>query len=363
MLEGLAGSDTCASQSMMIRFPASGVETGEELMWLEPELKIHAPEIGRAWYNTAPLAMRELRGRVVLVDFWDYTCSNCLRTLPYIKEWHRRYHDKGLTVIGVHSPEFSFARTAEHVEQAIRQQGLEYPIVLDNEFQIWQSFANRCWPTKYLIDQGGYVRYYHMGEGGYEETEAAIHALLHEVDPALELPRVAEPVRGTDHPGARCYPVTPELYLGAARGRLGNKDGYAENKVKDYGATSGCQPDLAYLEGPWFASKEFIASCPLDNNPSRLRVRCTAAEINLVMSAEEIGGALAEIRIDGAPVQAGDAGEDIQSSGGKSTVAVREPRMYRLLKSGRADSRLVEISTMSPGIEAYAFTFVSCVME
>ena len=332
-------------------------------MWLEPEMKIHAPEIGRAWYNTAPLAMRELRGRVVLVDFWDYTCSNCLRTLPYLKEWHRRYRDKGLAVIGVHSPEFSFARTAQHVEQAIREQELEYPIVLDSEFQIWQSFANRCWPTKYLIDQGGYVRYYHLGEGGYAETENAIQTLLHEIDPALALPPVVEPLRGTDRPGARCYPVTPELYLGAARGRLGNQGGYAENEVKDYQAPGDGQPDLAWLEGPWFASKEFVASCPLENRPSRLRVRCTAAEVNLVMSAEEIGGAVAELRIDGAPVAAEEAGEDVGFDGGRTPLAVREPRMYRLLKSNRAEARLVELSTLSPGLEAYAFTFVSCVVE
>lgn len=332
-------------------------------MWLEPEMKIHAPEIGRAWYNTAPLAMRDLRGRVVLVDFWDYTCSNCLRTLPYLKEWHRRYRDKGLTVIGVHSPEFSFARTAEHVERAIQQQGMEYPVVLDSEFQIWQSFANRCWPTKYLIGQKGYVRYYHLGEGGYSETENAIQTLLHEIDPALALPPVVEPLRDTDRPGARCYPVTPELYLGAARGRLGNKGGYAENEVKDYQQSGGFSPDVAWLEGPWFSSKEFIASCPLEDRPSWLRVRCTAAEVNLVMSAEEAGGVAAELRINGAPLRAEEIGEDVQSSGGRSTIAVREPRMYRLLKSSSAESRLIELSTLSPGLEAYAFTFVSCAAE
>lgn len=332
-------------------------------MWLEPEMKIHAPEIGRAWYNTAPLAMRELRGRVVLVDFWDYTCSNCLRTLPYLKEWYRRYRDQGLTVIGVHSPEFNFARTAEHVEQAIREQGLEYPILLDNEFQVWQSFANRCWPAKYLIDKDGYVRYYHLGEGGYTETETAIQTLLHEADPALRLPPVVEPLRGTDQPGARCYPVTPELYLGAARGRLGNKEGYAENEVRDYAAASNFQPDVAFLEGPWFASKEFIASCPLPDRPSRLQVRCTAAEVNLVMSAAETSGIEIELLVDGAPLIPDEAGEDVRLSGSRYVVRVHEPRMYRLLKSNRVATRLISLSAREPGLAAYAFTFVSCVME
>ena len=332
-------------------------------MWLEPEMKIHAPEIGRAWYNTAPLAMQGLRGRVVLVDFWDYTCSNCLRTLPYMKEWHRRYQERGLTVIGVHSPEFNFARTAEHVERAIREQGLEYPILLDSEFQVWQSFANRCWPAKYLIDKESYVRYYYLGEGGYVETETAIQTLLHEIDPALRLPPVVEPLRKTDQPGARCYPVTPELYLGAARGRLANKEGYAENEVRDYVAARNVQPDVACLEGPWFASKEFIASCPLEKQPSRLQVRCTAAEVNMVMNAMETGGTEVELLVDGAPVLSAEAGEDVRQSGGRSMVPVHEPRMYRLLKSNRVAGRLITLSVRSPGLEAYAFTFVSCVME
>lgn len=332
-------------------------------MWLEPEIKIHAPEIGRAWINSPPLSMRGLRGQVVLVDFWDYTCGNCLRTLPYVKEWHRRYLDKGLTIIGVHAPEFNFARTAEHVERAIRKYGLEYPIVLDNEFQIWQSFTNRCWPAKYLIDKEGYVRYYHFGEGGYGETEDAIQKLLREINPQVILPAPMEPVRKTDEPGTRCYPVTPELYLGSARGRLGNESGYAENDVKDYQAAADYLPDLAYLDGPWFASKEFIAACPLDGRPSRLLIRYTAAEVNLVMSAQEAGLGVVRIQLDGQPVVAEEAGEDVRHDREGTVISVPEPRMYRLVKNNKVGSRLLELSTSTRGFEAYAFTFVSCAIE
>jgi len=128
---------------------------------------VRAPEIGRLWFNSPPLSMRQLRGRVVLVDFWDYTCVNCIRTLPYIKEWHKRYADKGLTVIGVHSPEFLFARYESNVERGIEEFGLTYPIVVDSNMELWQAFANRYWPSKYLIDSNGYLRYAHFGEGAY----------------------------------------------------------------------------------------------------------------------------------------------------------------------------------------------------
>jgi thiol-disulfide isomerase/thioredoxin len=330
-------------------------------MWLEPELKIHAPEIGRAWINSAPLSIRNLRGRVVLVDFWDYTCVNCLRTLPYVREWHKRYEDKRLTIIGVHSPEFSFARGSGLVEKAIRDQALHYPIVLDNEFQIWQSFANRVWPTKYLIDKDGFVRFYQLGEGGYGETEEAIQKLLREINPKLALPPLMELVRATDKPGAHCYPVTPELYMGAGRGRLGNESGFAEDEVKDYKPPRDYVPDLTYLDGPWFASKEFIAACPLEKRPSRILLRYSAAEVNLVMGAAEDSEAIVEIKLDGQLIGEEDAGEDVRHGGHMAEVVVKEPRMYRLVKSSTVSSRVLELSTSNPGLEAYAFTFVSCV--
>lgn len=330
-------------------------------MWLEPEVKIHAPEVGRAWINSAPLSTRDLRGRVILVDFWDYTCVNCIRTLPYVREWHRRYQDKGLTVIGVHSPEFSFARTSGLVERAIRDHGLEYPIVMDNEFQIWQSFANRVWPTKYLIDKDGYVRFYQLGEGGYGETEEAIQKLLREINPKLVLPPPMQAVREADKPGAHCAPVTPELYMGAARGRLGNESGYAENEVKDYQPPKDYVPDLAYLDGPWFASKEFIAACPLEGRASRVILRYSAAEVNMVMGAAEEREAIVEIKLDGRLMDDREAGEDIRREGNMAAIVVKEPRMYRLVKSDTVKTRVLELSTFNPGLEAYALTFVSCV--
>lgn len=178
---------------------------------------VRAPEIGRIWFNSPPLTMRQLRGRAVLIDFWDYTCVNCIRTLPYLKEWHERYKDKGLTVIGVHTPEFLFARYETNVERGIEEFGLSYPIVVDSNFELWEAFANRYWPTKYMIDAEGYLRYAHFGEGAYQETEQAIQELLREINPEIALPPLMAPLRESDAQGAVCYRPTAELYLGHKR--------------------------------------------------------------------------------------------------------------------------------------------------
>lgn len=332
-------------------------------MWLDTKERIHAPEIGRRWINSAPIMLADLRGRVAMVDFWDYTCVNCLRTLPYLKEWDRRYRDSGLAIVGVHAPEFHFAHNPSNVESAVESLGLRYPIVLDNNYQIWHAYSNRCWPAKYLIDAAGYVRYYHFGEGGYRETEEAIQKLLREINPALELPEPMAPLRDTDRPGARCAPVTPELYLGFKRGRLGNESGYAANEVRDYDAGKNIAPDVAWLDGPWYASEEAVESCPLDERPSRLLLRCRGAEINLVMSPPESVSAVVELRLDGKPLAASESGEDVEFHDGKSVVAVDQPRMYRLIRGTGAASRKVEILTRTPGLGVYAFTFVSCVEE
>ena len=210
--------------------------------------KVRAPEIGRVWLNSTPLSFRQLRGRAVLVDFWDYTCVNCIRTLPYVQAWHERYRDKGLTVIGVHTPEFMFAQYESNVERGIREFGLTYPIVIDSNREIWKAFANRYWPTKYLLDKDGYLRYGHFGEGGYGECEQVIQELLREIDPTIQLPALLEPLREEDHMGAVCYRATGELYLGNRRGRIGNEGGFKEDQIADYSFTGDARGEFLLRE-------------------------------------------------------------------------------------------------------------------
>ena len=326
--------------------------------------QVHAPEIGQPWVNSPPLTLRSLRGRVVLVDFWDYTCVNCIRTLPYLLEWQRRYSDKGLTVVGVHAPEFDFARSKELVAAAIARLGIPYPIVLDNAYMIWQAFANKCWPAKYLIDKDGYIRYFHFGEGDYQSTEDAIQTLLREVSPSIELGPLMEPLGDTDRPGAACYRATPELYLGHQRGRIGNPGGFQhrdEPRAGDYNLPAELAADVFYLSGPWQSRPESICSAADSaGDPAGLLVYYTAKEVNLVMAPNGEPQTV-EVLQDGRPLARKDAGEDVRyTAAGESIVEVETPRMYNLVRNAQIGQHLLQLVARRPGLECFAFTFVTC---
>jgi len=305
---------------------------------------VHAPEFGQLWLNTAfPLSLRSLRGQVVLVDFWDYTCVNCIRTLPYLKEWNARYSGKGLTIVGVHTPEFYFASVTELVQLAVRDFGITYPVVLDNDYQIWQAFANRYWPAKYLVDPDGYMRYFTPGEGNYGETETAIQALLRERDPAVQLPPVMQPLRALDQPGVLqvCRRPTPELYLGSKR---------SDEKRN---------AELLRIQGEWVEREDSLAAKP---NPwASMELRYEAAEVNLVLaSSAECPVARLEIRDKGKPVSPEARGVDVQQANdGATYVEISRPRMYSLLRRGTFAEGTMEMRTSSPGLEFFAFTFVT----
>lgn len=330
----------------------------------EDEGPIPAPEFppNVQWLQGGPLSMASLRGKVVLIDFWDYTCANCLRTLPYVKAWDQRYAQHGLVVIGVHAPEFSFARESGNVMRAIREQGLLYPIALDNEYAIWQAWANRFWPAKYLVDGNGYVRYFHFGEGAYDETEQAIQHVLREAFPQVLLPGVLDPVRAEDAPGAVCYRVTPEVYLGYARGQYGNVRDVQPDRPATY-ADPGMHTDgFAYLDGDWLLSAEYVARPAGAGAESRLILPYMAKEVNLVIHPPSFGGAATiSVTQDGAPLAAEDAGEDVQAGSAVSTMTVDTPRMYRVVNNRAIGRHELTLSTTSDGVALYAFTFISCV--
>ncbi len=326
--------------------------------------QVRAPEIGRVWLNSPPLSFRQLRGRVVLVDFWDYTCVNCIRTLPYVQAWHEKYRDKGLTVIGVHTPEFTFAQYESNVERGIREFGLTYPIVIDSNREIWKAFANRYWPTKYLLDKDGYLRYGHFGEGGYIECEQTIQELIRETDSGatLDLPEIMQPLREEDHPGAVCYRPTGELYLGHQRGRIGNEGGFKEDQVAEYEFSQDMKENLFYAGGRWASTAEYFEAA--GDAPHSLRLRYEASGVNLVMAAPR--GTQAEVHLlqDGKPLASEQAGKDVRfrNATGKteSYVVVDSPRMYFLLRNPEFGEHELELDC-SQGIAAFAFTFTGCV--
>jgi cytochrome c biogenesis protein CcdA/thiol-disulfide isomerase/thioredoxin len=284
----------------------------------------NAPELhptGR-WFNSKPLTIASLRGRVVLVDFWTYSCVNCLRTLPHVKAWDAAYRARGLTIIGVHTPEFAFEHVASNVGAAIKRLGIRYPVVQDNAFRTWNAYANQYWPAKYLIDRDGHVRYVHFGEGSYDETEAAIRKLLGvQGGHATEMPDTT-PVDL----------VTPESYLGYER-----LDRYAGSPlVHDRQAAYRFpatlpQNDLAYA-GRWRVEGERIVA----GRDARLRLHFHARDVYLVL---------------------GGRGHVDVLVGGRRTrsVPVDAYRLYTL-RSGLPDDAVMELR-FTPGVAAYAFTF------
>jgi thiol-disulfide isomerase/thioredoxin len=325
--------------------------------------KVRAPEIGRVWLNSPPLSFRQLRGRVVLVDFWDYTCVNCIRTLPYVQAWHERYHDKGLTVIGVHTPEFTFAQYESNVERGIREFGLTYPVVIDSNREIWKAFANRYWPTKYLLDKDGYLRYGHFGEGGYTECEQVIQELLREIDANLNLPALMSPVREEDHVGAVCYKPTGELYLGNRRGRIGNEGGFKEDQIADYTFSGQLEENFFYATGRWASTAEYFEA--VENGPHSLRLKYEAAAVNVVMASPHTETAEVIVLQDGKALTSDQCTRDTrfrtaENGAQESYIVVDSARMYFLINSHEFGEHDLELNC-SQGVAAFAFTFTSCV--
>ncbi len=324
-----------------------------------PQIKetILAPPLdGGEWLQGGPLSLSDARGKnVVLVDFWDYTCVNCLRTLPYVAEWHRRYAPDGLVVVGVHAPEFGFARDQPNVAAAIKEFGLDYPIVLDNDYAIWRAYSNRSWPAKYLIDAEGRLRYYHFGEGLYVETETQIQKLLLELNPILELIAPMAPLRDADRPGAVCYRVTPELYLGYARGQFGNPAGVVQDKVFEYRDPGHHMEGLPYLVGAWSVGSDAARA---EGTSASLALRYTAMDVNLVLAPPS--GSIARIEVMLAEGQR--PGSDVKLDSGRLLVTVDRPRMYNLIANDSVVSGSIKLVARDPGWSAFAFTFISCVV-
>jgi cytochrome c biogenesis protein CcdA/thiol-disulfide isomerase/thioredoxin len=306
-----------------------------------------APDFERPgrWFNTGgrPLTIAGLRGHVVLVDFWTYTCINCIRTFPALKAWDARYRGRGLRIVGVHTPEFSFERDAGNVEASIRQNGLRYAVVQDNDYGTWGAYGNQYWPAEYLIDARGRVRYTHFGEGEYDRTESAIRALLGETG-GRALGAAANP-----HPELPSKNVqTPETYLGFKRAERVLPSGVTPG-VHDYPGSGGRLPLSRFaLQGRWEVKAEAATAIAR----ARLDARFGARRVFLVLSS--IGGRRrqARVELDGRAIGSAEAGADVHNG----SVVVRRQRLYRLVELGRVEERTLTLR-LDPGVSAYAFTF------
>ena len=328
---------------------------------------IHLPHLplnyaADRYINVTPEYLRDsLKGKVVLLDIWDYTCINCIQTLPYIRAWNERYKDKGLVIIGVHSPEFDFEKDPKNLDSAVKQFGINYPVIADNDYEIWNSLANQYWPAKYLFDKNGILRAEHFGEGDYEAFEAFLQQILLERDSTLNLPTPMAPVRETDKPGAVCYRPTPETYIGFERNHLGNAIPNAEDLVKNYRLPRDLKKDVLYLDGAWKIHREY-AQPGMSNHGSAdasLVFDYQAYEANLVIHPLAETGFKVMVTQDGKPVPKADRGSDIEESGGKTFITVRQARMYRITKNAGFGRHTLKLTANTPSFGAYAFTFTT----
>jgi len=323
-----------------------------------------APEIngGTAWLNSKPLTLAQLKGKVVLIDIWEYTCVNCLRTLPYIKEWHRRYAKDGLVIIGVHAPEFEFGKKLENVKRAVKDLGIEYPVVLDNEFRIWRAFANQFWPRKFLMDARGIIRYDHAGEGDYQQTEGAIQQLLKEIHPNLKFPKPLPYLRGEDKPGAVCYPMTPETYAGSRRGKFAFL--VHPDSPYLYKDSHRYEDGEIVLNGLFtIYSDRTVHARSTNAFQDYLALQFHASEVNAVFKPENPSPFAVYVTLNEEPVPEDRRGADIQvDPEGKTFMEVDEPRMYKIISGQQWGTYVLKLYTNSPDFAIYAFTFGSCLV-
>jgi thiol-disulfide isomerase/thioredoxin len=311
-----------------------------------------APELqGISGYiNTNSEELQEqIKGKVVLYDIWTYSCINCQRTLPYIVAWNDKYADQGLVIVGIHSPEFEFEKDINNVELAVEKFGITYPVILDNDKTVWDAFENHYWPRKYIADDEGYIRYDHIGEGSYDETEKIIQELLAERALRLGQDMAADQslvdIKEFKH-GAR----TPELYFGYdfafGRNQLGNKEGFQPEKTITYTIPENLKSNFFYLDGTWQNLGDRMV---LTSESGTIILPYFAKQVNIVSA----GNSELEILLDGKPISVSDAGADVN----EGKVMTSESTLYNLVNTKDSSSHVIQININKPGFEIYTFTF------
>ncbi|QBR43001.1 cytochrome c biogenesis protein DipZ [Stenotrophomonas indicatrix] len=309
------------------------------------------------WLNSPPLSREQLHGKVVLIDFWTYSCINCLRAMPFVHEWAQRYRDHGLVVIGVHTPEFAFERDPRNVVKAVQQLKVEYPVALDNQYAIWRAFNNRYWPAHYFVDAQGNIRGHQFGEGNYAHSEQVIRRLLVEAG-QTELPPPADPaaadLQGVATQADMGNLRSPETYLGHARAeQFASPGGQRADAAFGYTLPSTLALNQWGLSGQWRVNDE---AAQLQQAGGRIAFQFHARDLHLVLAPGEDGKPVRfRVLLDGKPLPAADAGADVAADG---TGTVNEHRLHQLIRQrGTIGPHRFEIEFLDAGVQAYAFTF------
>ncbi len=338
---------------MRARPPApAGLHTVAPQLPVEGELRSLGGATG--WLNSPPLTVADLRGNVVLVDFWTYTCINWLRQLPYLRAWHEKYSGQGLVIVGVHTPEFGFESDVDNVGRAVREMRIEYPVALDSTYAVWRAFGNHYWPALYFGDAEGRIRHHHFGEGEYEQSEMILQQLLVEAgsaDVGHEL--VSVEAHGAELAADWADLRSPENYTGYERTRnLANADDVAPGRPHSYTAPAALRRNQWALSGNWTVADQATI---LNAADGRIACRFHARDLHLVMGAAAPGASVRfHVRIDGQPPGAA-RGDDVDEQGNGT---VTEPRLHQLIRQpGRVRDRTFDVTFLDPGVQVYAFTF------
>jgi cytochrome c biogenesis protein CcdA/thiol-disulfide isomerase/thioredoxin len=326
---------------------SSATKTGDtfQTALINPTTPYPAPPLTGivGWINSPPLELSQLKGKVVLIDFWTYSCINCMRTLPYLNSWYTKYHDKGLVIIGVHTPEFDFEKNADNVKKAVEKYGIKYPVALDSNFGAWQSFNNSYWPAHYLINKEGNVVYQHFGEGEYDVTENNIRFLL-------GLNKVSADTASSDDMANMFHNLTPETYLGYERAaNYKSPQNILQNAEASY-TFPKVLPDNGWgLEGKWIVDDKFIVSA---SNEAAVKLRFNAKHVYIVMGNPHDKPIKVKLLLNGEEV-VDDQGKDVQNG----EVMVNGHALYDVLSFKSSESGVLEIMASEPGLEVYTFTF------
>ncbi|MNH83085.1 Thiol-disulfide oxidoreductase YkuV [compost metagenome] len=357
LVEQLAGKSPRNSEALMAQDPAAegAMQVADNSTGTLP-VEGNLPPLDGAvqWLNSPPLDAQALKGKVVLVDFWTYSCINCLRSLPYVKAWAEKYRDQGLVVIGVHAPEFAFERDIKNVTKAMKELGINYPVAIDNEFKIWRAFNNEYWPAHYFADAQGRIRYHHFGEGAYDESERVIQQLLREAGAA----KVSDGLINAKADGVQMAPdsnevQSPETYVGYQRAEhFVPETALVPDKVAAYNPPAQLALNDWSLGGQWHVGSERATASAAD---SRIVYRFHARDLHLVLGPGADGKPVRfKVLIDGKTPGA-DHGMDVAPDG---SGTVTDQRLYQLVRqNGGVTDRTFSIEFLDPGASAYAFTF------
>ena len=335
-----------------------------------------APEFNGidAWINAGPLKLNDLRGQVVLIDFWTYTCINCIRTFPFLKQLHSRYADDGLVIVGIHTPEFEFEKVYENVIEATQTNKLSWTIAQDNKFVTWRSYNNRFWPAKYLIDKDGIVRYTHFGEGGYAETESKIRELLAESNPDFKensLPIPDEQTIDPDFLNSRDGEITRELYGGYSRGeidRVYGHGGYVQqmeyfdykNRVGEFVIKEELEPHKLNFQGQWFVGPESLThGRTTESFEDYLTLVYSATSVNAVLTSGSGKPYKVQVTVEDEYLTEDNKGSDIFiGDDGESYLLVTTPTIYNVISNeSYVQQKTLKMSSNSPDFGLFSFTF------